>query len=213
MNDEEAEAFASMRFRFEGPLQAMDLSRRKFYAHVKKKPAVCHHWLRSRMCMKGDTCEFLHGYYPRLIPRCQRFPNCNEWECPFRHEAAEPCHAYERGYCKYGPKCLRQHTKKKGPPCDCTSKTCSRAHPRRDQTFWREAFKWFETKYACRILPQQDRRGPLTRDPSRGTSFPPRHPRVPLGPSRPPRPWQQCPRVCAPRNQGHPRARRPRCPW
>ena len=102
--------------------------------------------------MKGDKCDFLHEVLPEKIPLCTHFleGKCNRPGCIFRHAAQQPCHAFERGFCKYGPKCHRAHVKKKGPLCPyqdisgrCPRPNCPLAHPRMDATFQRELWDYY----------------------------------------------------------------------
>jgi len=115
---------------------------------TQRKQVVCQFWLRGMIyshsvgCSKGELCDFLHADIPGKRPLCVHYlqklkdPNargCNRHNCIFRHENKQNCHAYARGYCKYGPKCVRIHVKHdhmcvNGP--QCSIHRCPEPHPR-----------------------------------------------------------------------------------
>jgi cleavage and polyadenylation specificity factor subunit 4 len=50
---------------------------------------VCRHWLRA-LCMKGDSCEFLHQYDNERMSVCHSFRSygdCRELDCLYKHNA------------------------------------------------------------------------------------------------------------------------------
>lgn len=68
---------------------------------------VCTYWLRN-LCMKGDTCGFLHQFDPERMPVCRnllKFGVCKEPDCPYKHSTEEikECNMYKLGFCVYGP--------------------------------------------------------------------------------------------------------------
>eukprot|EP01053_Blabericola_migrator_P009952 Blabericola_migrator_1__9951@NODE_54_length_16124_cov_113_894563_g50_i0_p5_GENE_NODE_54_length_16124_cov_113_894563_g50_i0NODE_54_length_16124_cov_113_894563_g50_i0_p5_ORF_typecomplete_len492_score65_62YTH/PF04146_15/7_2e03YTH/PF04146_15/2_9e34Torus/PF16131_5/6_4e07Torus/PF16131_5/0_42zfCCCH_3/PF15663_5/1_4e06zfCCCH_3/PF15663_5/1_6zf_CCCH_4/PF18345_1/1_1e08zf_CCCH_4/PF18345_1/9_5e03zf_CCCH_4/PF18345_1/3_5e03zf_CCCH_4/PF18345_1/8_7e03zfCCCH/PF00642_24/4_7e05zfCCCH/PF00642_24/2_2e02zfCCCH/PF00642_ len=110
---------------------------------VAKRPkhthqVVCRHWLRG-MCIKGDSCDFLHIFDPSRMPPCRQYGKhgrCAEHEqgtCPLRHDdmnIATPegpvaaadmtasrhssnvvCIQYLFGYCQSGPFCAQRHVR------------------------------------------------------------------------------------------------------
>jgi hypothetical protein len=86
------------------------------------KQTVCTYWLRN-LCMKGDTCGFLHEFDPEKMPVCKnllKFGQCKEPDCPFKHttESIKECNMYKLGFCIYGPACRFKHTRQAGPPPD-----------------------------------------------------------------------------------------------
>lgn len=79
---------------------------------------VCAFWLRG-MCMKGDSCGFLHKFDPERMPVCRvwmKTGECKELECPFKHslDDVKECNMYKLGFCIYGPNCRYKHTKQPG---------------------------------------------------------------------------------------------------
>lgn len=81
---------------------------------------VCTYWLKG-LCMKGDTCGFLHEYDADRMPVCRTFVRtgaCNEPDCPFKHsiEEIKECNMYKLGFCIYGPLCRYRHPRLQGPP-------------------------------------------------------------------------------------------------
>ncbi len=70
---------------------------------------VCTYWLRG-LCMKGDTCGFLHEFDSQRMPVCRsllKFGVCKEPDCPYKHtlEEIKECNMYKLGFCVYGPQC------------------------------------------------------------------------------------------------------------
>ena len=64
---------------------------------------VCRHWLRG-LCMKGETCEFLHQYDMSRMPVCRWGDQCKVKDCPYKHvnEADQPqCVFYQQGFCEF----------------------------------------------------------------------------------------------------------------
>lgn len=52
---------------------------------------VCTFWLRG-LCMKGDTCGFLHQLDASRMPVCRTFARtgqCREADCPYKHDIGE----------------------------------------------------------------------------------------------------------------------------
>ncbi|KAI3430248.1 hypothetical protein D9Q98_004844 [Chlorella vulgaris] len=93
---------------------------------------VCTYWLRG-LCMKGDTCGFLHQFDPDRMPVCRsllKFGVCKEPDCPYKHtmEAIKECNMYKLGFCIYGPACRFKHTRQTGHPPD--PETLEAAKPR-----------------------------------------------------------------------------------
>ncbi|CAH0482395.1 unnamed protein product [Peronospora belbahrii] len=79
----------------------------------KRGTVVCRHWLRA-LCMKGDTCEFLHQYDMSKMPECRWGMECQVPECPFRHvpdEERVECAFYKQGFCSHGSSCRYRHMK------------------------------------------------------------------------------------------------------
>ncbi|KAG7671572.1 hypothetical protein Ndes2526B_g09263 [Nannochloris sp. 'desiccata'] len=86
------------------------------------RQTVCTYWLRG-LCMKGDTCGFLHEFNPEKMPVCRnllKFGVCKEPDCPYKHttEEIKECNMYKLGFCIYGPACRFKHTRQGGPPPD-----------------------------------------------------------------------------------------------
>ena len=86
------------------------------------KQTVCTYWLRN-LCMKGDTCGFLHEFNPDKMPVCKnllKYGQCKEADCPYKHttESIKECNMYKLGFCIYGPACRFKHTRQVGPPPD-----------------------------------------------------------------------------------------------
>ena len=153
-------------FDFESSLATRDVQEAAYRKEVEckhKKPVICQYWWRATAsdipsvgCMKGDACDFLHEVIPEKVPLCTHYlaGKCNRIGCIFRHAARQPCHAYERGFCKYGPKCVREHVKQKGPLCSkmdmygrCPDPTCTDKHPRMDDTFNRELWAYYQANW------------------------------------------------------------------
>jgi len=143
------EAVKNVTFDFEPCIAILEQRAKKWQRPVsERKQVVCQYWLRrliygySAGCSKGELCDFLHVDIPEKRPLCTHYlqklkdpqaRGCNKKNCIFRHENKQPCHAYERGYCKYGPKCVRTHTKhdhmcRNGPHCRIHG--CKEPHPR-----------------------------------------------------------------------------------
>lgn len=86
------------------------------------RQTVCTYWLRG-LCMKGDTCGFLHQFDPERMPVCRnllKYGQCKEPDCPYKHTTDEikECNMYKLGFCIYGPACRFKHTRQTGPPPD-----------------------------------------------------------------------------------------------
>jgi cleavage and polyadenylation specificity factor subunit 4 len=86
------------------------------------RQTVCTYWLRN-LCMKGDTCGFLHEFNPERMPVCRtllKFGACKEPDCPYKHSTQEikECNMYKLGFCVYGPACRFKHSRQPGPPPD-----------------------------------------------------------------------------------------------
>eukprot|EP00887_Chlorella_sp_A99_P000403 scaffold13.g403.t1 len=86
------------------------------------RQTVCTYWLRG-LCMKGDTCGFLHQFDPARMPVCRnllKFGACKEPDCPYKHSTDEikECNMYRLGFCIYGPACRFKHTRQPGPAPD-----------------------------------------------------------------------------------------------
>ncbi|CAA2956889.1 30-kDa cleavage and polyadenylation specificity factor 30 [Olea europaea subsp. europaea] len=84
------------------------------------RQTVCRHWLRS-LCMKGDSCGFLHQYDKSRMPICRFFRlygECREQDCVYKHtnEDIKECNMYKLGFCPNGPDCRYRHAKLPGPP-------------------------------------------------------------------------------------------------
>ncbi|XP_057545041.1 30-kDa cleavage and polyadenylation specificity factor 30 isoform X1 [Amaranthus tricolor] len=84
------------------------------------RQTVCRHWLRS-LCMKGDSCGFLHQYDKSRMPVCRFFRmygECREQDCVYKHtnEDIKECNMYKLGFCPNGPDCRYRHAKQPGPP-------------------------------------------------------------------------------------------------
>ncbi|KAI4297046.1 hypothetical protein L6164_036955 [Bauhinia variegata] len=84
------------------------------------RQTVCRHWLRG-LCMKGDSCGFLHQYDKSRMPVCRFFRlygECREQDCVYKHtnEDIKECNMYKLGFCPNGPDCRYRHAKSPGPP-------------------------------------------------------------------------------------------------
>jgi hypothetical protein len=80
---------------------------------------VCTYWLKG-LCMKGDSCGFLHQYDSDRMPVCRtllKFGICREADCPYKHtlDSIKECNMYQLGFCIYGPQCRYRHTRLDGP--------------------------------------------------------------------------------------------------
>ena len=52
---------------------------------------VCTYWLKG-LCMKGDTCGFLHVFDVSRMPECRqllKYGVCKEADCPYKHSLEE----------------------------------------------------------------------------------------------------------------------------
>jgi len=86
------------------------------------RQTVCTYWLRG-LCMKGDTCGFLHQFDPDRMPVCRnllKFGTCKDADCPYKHTTDEikECNMYKLGFCIYGPACRFKHTRQPAPVPD-----------------------------------------------------------------------------------------------
>jgi cleavage and polyadenylation specificity factor subunit 4 len=90
------------------------------YRHINERQVLCKHWLRG-LCKRGDNCIYAHEYDLNRMQECQFFKNegqCNNPDCLWKHvtpedkERAAECLAYQRGFCRHGPKCRNKHVKK-----------------------------------------------------------------------------------------------------
>lgn len=89
----------------------------------RRGTVVCRHWLRG-LCMKGETCEFLHQYDMTKMPECRWGMGCQVSECPFRHVPDEErleCTFYKHGFCIHGPICRYRHIKLPAEECPETA--------------------------------------------------------------------------------------------
>ncbi|KAL4422501.1 hypothetical protein ABPG75_008698 [Micractinium tetrahymenae] len=121
------------------------------------RQTVCTYWLRG-LCMKGDTCGFLHQFDPDRMPVCRsllKFGVCKEPDCPYKHslEAIKECNMYKLGFCIYGPACRFKHTRQQGPPPD--PETLEAAKPREHRNLNIVANQANEN-----IMPEREVRGP-----------------------------------------------------
>lgn len=88
---------------------------------------VCRHWLRG-LCMKGNSCEFLHKFDLERMPYChyQTIKKCKTPGCYFRHvnpadeeesssnvARSRECSFYRQGFCKHGSRCRYEHHARK----------------------------------------------------------------------------------------------------
>ena len=90
--------------------------------HRNFRQTVCIHWLRG-LCMKGESCGFLHSFDKEQMPVCRtfaKFGECKEADCPYKHnyDAIKTCNMYNLGLCIHGPQCRYRHERKAGPPPD-----------------------------------------------------------------------------------------------
>lgn len=79
----------------------------------KFRTVVCRHWLRG-LCMKGESCEFLHQYDTERMPLCRWGTKCTIPDCPYRHVAEEDkpqCVFFQQGFCIHGLHCKYRHVK------------------------------------------------------------------------------------------------------
>ena len=79
------------------------------------RQTVCTYWLKG-LCMKGDSCGFLHQFDRERMPVCRTMVRrgvCTEPDCPFKHttEDIKECNMYRLGFCVYGPTCRYKHTR------------------------------------------------------------------------------------------------------
>ncbi|GMH38783.1 hypothetical protein BSKO_06667 [Bryopsis sp. KO-2023] len=86
------------------------------------RQTVCTYWLKG-LCMKGDSCGFLHQLDPARMPVCRallKYGVCKEADCLFKHslDDIKECNMYKLGFCIYGPQCRYKHTRVSGPPPD-----------------------------------------------------------------------------------------------
>mmetsp|Transcript_6005 Transcript_6005/g.37281 ORF Transcript_6005/g.37281 Transcript_6005/m.37281 type:complete len:150 (+) Transcript_6005:311-760(+) len=84
------------------------------------RQTVCRHWLRG-LCMKGESCGFLHQFDPSRMPVCRyyaKYGECKEPDCVFKHslDDIKDCNMYKLGFCIHGPLCRYKHTRMAGPP-------------------------------------------------------------------------------------------------
>ncbi|KAK3261296.1 hypothetical protein CYMTET_29792, partial [Cymbomonas tetramitiformis] len=84
------------------------------------RQTVCRHWWRG-LCMKGDSCGFLHQWEQSRMPICRFFAKmgeCREPNCPFKHSSDDikDCNMYKLGFCIHGSLCRYRHTPLEGPP-------------------------------------------------------------------------------------------------
>ena len=52
---------------------------------------VCTYWLKG-LCMKGESCGFLHEWNPERMPVCRTLLKhgvCREPDCPYKHSLEE----------------------------------------------------------------------------------------------------------------------------
>ena len=52
---------------------------------------VCTYWLKG-LCMKGDTCGFLHEFNAERMPVCRsllKYGVCKEPDCPYKHSLTD----------------------------------------------------------------------------------------------------------------------------
>jgi cleavage and polyadenylation specificity factor subunit 4 len=85
------------------------------------RQTVCTYWLRG-LCMKGDSCGFLHKFDPQKMPVCRsliKTGRCDDLDCPYKHslDDVKECNMYKLGLCIYGPTCRYKHTKQPGALC------------------------------------------------------------------------------------------------
>ena len=81
---------------------------------------VCRHWLRG-LCMKGNSCGFLHQFEASRMPVCRffaKYGECKEPDCPFKHsdQDIKDCNMYKLGFCIHGSQCRFRHQKQPAPP-------------------------------------------------------------------------------------------------
>ena len=75
--------------------------------HFDAMQTVCTYWLRG-LCMKGDSCGFLHQFDQSRMPVCRNLLKtgvCKDVDCPYKHSTEEikECNMYKLGFCIYGP--------------------------------------------------------------------------------------------------------------
>ncbi|GAB4815318.1 hypothetical protein N2152v2_002364 [Parachlorella kessleri] len=110
-------------------VQAQDAAQSQQPQPKNYRQTVCTYWLRG-LCMKGDTCGFLHQFDPQRMPVCRtllKFGVCKEPDCPYKHTLDEikECNMYKLGFCIYGPACRFKHTRLQGPaPEPSTLEAC-----------------------------------------------------------------------------------------
>lgn len=94
------------------PCTTLSLPERKARAdavphHPHHMQTVCTYWLRG-LCMKGESCGFLHQFDPARMPICRNLLKtgvCKDVDCPYKHSTEEikECNMYKLGFCIYGP--------------------------------------------------------------------------------------------------------------
>ncbi|CAM9661430.1 unnamed protein product, partial [Sphacelaria rigidula] len=109
-----ADAWDELKFDFEAAVEtALPPSANASAGDFRFRTQVCRHWLRG-LCMKGDSCEFLHKMDRKRMPLCRWRTDCQVEGCAFRHEEeqeAPECAMYQQGFCRAGPKCRFRHVK------------------------------------------------------------------------------------------------------
>ena len=130
------------------------------------RQTVCTYWLRG-LCMKGDTCGFLHQFDPQKMPVCRnllKFGVCKEPDCPYKHttEEIKECNMYKLGFCIYGPACRFKHTRYAAPPPEPQGLEACKPKEFRD-------INVVANQANQGILPMDQRRRPLRLGPSSGS--------------------------------------------
>ena len=84
-----------------------------FKCDARAGTVVCEHWLRG-LCMKGESCEFLHRFELERMAECKYGESCEQKDCCKRHvklEERPECFSYKQGFCRSGPLCKYRHLK------------------------------------------------------------------------------------------------------
>eukprot|EP00798_Chlamydomonas_sp_ICE-L_P017221 gene17221-23543_t len=121
---------------FDTPITAEEIGQQPGNYKKNFRQTVCTYWLRG-LCMKGDSCGFLHQFAQDKMPVCRallKFGVCKEPDCPFKHDTDEikECNMYKLGFCIYGPQCRYKHKKSTGPPPELNTVEAAKPRDYRD---------------------------------------------------------------------------------
>ena len=96
---------------------------------------ICYYFMQGN-CRMGDKCKYKHDKNPEKMPECREltyFGNCFNKKCPFLHNKSSKaeCYYYNKGFCKFGPKCRFGHVRRELCPLfdKCgDKKACGKVH-------------------------------------------------------------------------------------